>query len=84
MSPKGLMQMAWDNHDPHLSRRWAHAFIGNRVDEPEIDHPKSLLRSTQSPNTQLYVWEVLRTWFNLDEVGSSDREDRKSKKAIVK
>jgi hypothetical protein len=77
-----------------LTRGWLHAFIGRHLDQLQIYHslpqedtgmivPRAHLEEHIRIARSLIAGIFSELVFNLDEVGSSDWEDRKPKKVIV-
>jgi hypothetical protein len=89
-----LMGYVSENFDKSISRGWLNAFIGRHLDEikvcrsfPQEDSRFVIPREHLNEhiiNMQRYVsGKIAELVFNLDEVGSSDWEDRKTRKVLV-
>jgi hypothetical protein len=94
MTCKEFLQLVRERHNPHLTKGWVHAFLGRHRDELQLC--RSLPQEeTRMAVPRAYLDEhinVLKTHlaekvaelvFDLDELGSSDWEDRKVKKIIA-
>jgi hypothetical protein len=87
MTPKELLQIVRERYNPKLAKGWVHSFIGRHLDElqlarsfPHEDTCMTVPRAYLEQHIDGKFWELM---FNLNEVGSSDWEDRKPKRVIV-
>jgi hypothetical protein len=89
-----VVEFIREKYDQFLTKGWLHAFIGRNLDTLQICHylPQEDTRLTvlreqledHIENMKSIVVEKFAEFvFNLDEVGSSDWEDRKPRKVIV-
>jgi hypothetical protein len=91
---KQLLSYVASTFDNSVTKGWVNSFIGRHLDElkvcqsfPQEDTrfliPRDYLKQ-HIVNMQTYVrGKTAELVFNLDEVGSSDWEDRKSRKVVV-
>jgi hypothetical protein len=89
-----LLTMVQKRHNPRLTRGWVHAFLGRHLGElkicrslPQEDLRLVIPRAYLEDHIRLMREHITGKFselvFNLDEVGSSDWEDRKPRKVIA-
>jgi hypothetical protein len=94
MTNKELLKMVREEHDEHLTKGWVHSFLGRHLDvlqecrslpleDARLTVPREQLEEHIKTMKTVLAGKYSELVFNLDEVGSSEWEDRKPKKVIV-
>jgi hypothetical protein len=87
LTSKALLQIVREKYDPKLTKGWVNAFIGRHLDSlqvcrswPQEDNrltiPRAILEAHIENIRTTVAGKCAELVFNLDEVGSSEWEDR--------
>jgi hypothetical protein len=94
LNNKELLKTVRERYDPKLTKGWVHAFVGRHLDvlqecrslpleDARLTVPREQLEEHITNMKTLLVGKYSELVFNLDEVGSSEWEERKPKKVIA-
>jgi hypothetical protein len=94
MTHKQLLKAVREQYNPELTKGWIHAFIGRNLEtlqecrsfpmeDNRLTVPRDQLEAHIQTMKTLIDGHFSELVFNLDEVGSSEWEDRKPKKIIA-
>jgi hypothetical protein len=94
MTKRQVLTLVLERYSLQLTKGWLHAFVGRHLDilqvcrslpqeDTRLTVPREHLAAHIEHMRTIVMGKVAELVFNLDEVGSSDWEDRKPRKVLV-